>query len=68
MAKNWNLPLIHEQPFASIAEAREVAVVYTNPARDAVADRIHIRPVWQAEALATKQPRAEFATVVSGVN
>ena len=49
MARNWNLPLIHEQPFASIADAREVAVVYTNPARDAVADRIHIRPVWQAE-------------------
>jgi hypothetical protein len=51
MVKNWNLPLIHEQPFASIDNAREVAVVYTNPARDAVADRVHIRPVWQMAIL-----------------
>ncbi len=45
----WPLPRIHYLPFADWEETRSAALIYTNPAFAAVADRIHLTFDWRAE-------------------
>ncbi len=45
----WPLPRIEYMPFAEVVEARDVALVYSRAAWNAVKDRLHLNAVWQME-------------------
>jgi glycerol-1-phosphate dehydrogenase [NAD(P)+] len=48
----WPLPTVEYMPFAEIEEKRAAALIYNNPAYDAVSDRLNIDFAWKAEVTA----------------
>lgn len=46
----WPIPKIDYLPFSDVHETRPVALVYSNPAWDAVKSRLKLPVVWQTEA------------------
>jgi glycerol-1-phosphate dehydrogenase [NAD(P)+] len=47
--KIWNLPEVNLIPFMEIEEKRQVALVYSSPAWNAVKDKLNLPIVWKTE-------------------
>jgi len=47
----WNLPTVNLIHLGEIEEKRQVALVYSGPAWQAVEDKLHVPVVWKAEVL-----------------
>lgn len=51
----WPIPKIEYLPLAELTEPREVALVYSRAAWNAVRDRLHLSIAWQAEPIEATQ-------------
>ncbi len=55
MKRVWNLPIVEYLPLREVHKTADVALVYTQPAWDAVKDSLSLNRVWEGHIQAADE-------------